>query len=112
MFASFLKMALVVAIVFASFNMMLNWRRSSNYDTIFFQESKESIAAKLGQKIAEYPCNPEQRTLVDQIDAFCQQAEVAEVVQFQSCYISMLCPSKALIAFNQSGQMIYKVRQH
>ncbi len=112
MFVYLLRMAVVLAVVFASFNVMLKWRRSSNYDNIYFEEALDSVAGKLGQKVAEYPCVAEQHTLIDQVDAFCQQEGVVKVLQFQSCYVTALCPAAALVALNKDDKMIYKAKLH
>ena len=107
----FLTFVFVGGVLFCSYNLILDLRRASNYEGIVFHEARESIEGKLGRKLYDYTCVPEQSAPLEQIDVFCQQAAVVTVSQFQSCYISKLCPAMVLVAFDNNGSMIYKFRQ-
>jgi len=107
----FLTFVLVGGVVFCSYNVILNLRRASNFDAAVFHEARDSIESKLGTKLYDYTCVVGQPSPLEQIDAFCQQEAVATVSQYQSCYISKLCPAVVLVAYDKNDLLIYKFRQ-
>lgn len=106
------KLAVAGVVVGITASALLNWRRGGNYDRIQYKESSDSIIAKLGDPVDIYMCEPEKRTMIDQVDAFCQQSDVAQVMAFRPCTLPFICAIKTVVAFDGDGRMAYKAHMH
>lgn len=106
----FLTFVVVVATAYVGYNAVLHWRRDANFNTVAFQETKESIGQKLGPVVARFPCISTGSDAPAEAVNFCQEQTVLEVSQYRSCGIARMCRSLVLVAYDKNGKMVYKYR--
>lgn len=106
----FLKLVAVSLVLFAGYNAFIKLPRGSAYEALYFQQDKASVIKQMGWPAKRSECATRQPEITGQVEIYCQQEGVTEVVQFQLCLIGAFCKPILFTAFNKDGKMLYKSR--